>query len=114
MGDPDKAALKPENLRKQARKLVEDAAAFRDGFDGLQAGLRNAASDKEPWFSAGGWGMFKQPAKAAFEGDRFVTQIDEVVTELGDDFRRMVDDLAGVDVENGTALDEVSKAVFLR
>ncbi|MGH8882266.1 MAG: hypothetical protein ACRD0P_33785 [Stackebrandtia sp.] len=111
MGYGDEARFSPEDVRDQARKLVKDAGDFGERIEKARQGFRSAAVDEAPWFSAGGWGMFKQPAKAASEADGFVSQVMGDMESMGDDLDAMVRDLANVDVNSGTELDELGKVV---
>lgn len=112
MGDGDKVQLAPERIRQQARDLVTDAGDFSKLMEGAKQGLRSAAVDAAPWFSAGGWGMFNKPATAADEAERFVTQVGRDIESMGETLDTMMRNLADVDVNSSTDLDRIGKVIY--
>lgn len=109
MGNGDEVQFSPEEMRAKARELVKDAGEFAQRMEDTRQGLLTASTDAAPWFSAGGWGMFNQPAAAASEGERFLDQIDRDINAMGEDFEKVLRNLAAVDVTSSTELDRVWK-----
>lgn len=99
--------LSPAELQAQVRALAEEAGRFSDQIEKTRQGFRDAASGGEPWFSAGGWGMFRQPARAAADADGFTGQVIGDVDAMRSSLAELVRDLSNTDVNSGTELGEV-------
>lgn len=112
MGDVDDVHLKPEEIRAHVRELVEDADRYEALIHDAQVGLRSASTDAAPWFSAGGWGMFKQPATAADDADRFISQVRSDLRQHAADLAIVMRNLTDVDVTSSEDLDRIAKVVY--